>query len=49
MITVALLRTLAVRLAQLDHTLPEQDLTIPLHRVPTRPRSGVLITVRPPA
>lgn len=47
MITVALLRELAVRLARLDHTLPEQDLTIPLHRVPTRPRSGVLITVAP--
>ncbi|WDZ87789.1 cytochrome P450 [Micromonospora cathayae] len=48
MITVALLRALAVRLARLDHTLPAQDLTIPLHRVPTRPRSGVLMTVRPP-
>ncbi|WBB81647.1 cytochrome P450 [Micromonospora sp. WMMD882] len=47
-ITEALLGALAVRLAHLDYTLPEQDLTIALRRVPTRPRSGVLIAVRPP-
>ncbi|MGC1210898.1 MAG: cytochrome P450 [Micromonospora sp.] len=45
LITVALLRALAVRLARLDHRLPEQDLDIPLHRIPTRPASGVLIQV----
>jgi fatty-acid peroxygenase len=48
MITVALVRALAVRLARLDHTLPDQDLTIPLNRIPTRPRSGVLVQVRRP-
>ncbi|SCL23632.1 fatty-acid peroxygenase [Micromonospora rhizosphaerae] len=47
MITVALLRALAVRLARLDHRLPEQDLDIPLHRMPTRPASGVIIEVAP--
>ncbi|SCL32274.1 fatty-acid peroxygenase [Micromonospora pallida] len=48
LITVALLRAFAVRLARLDHTLPDQDLAIPLNRIPTRPRSGVLIQVRRP-
>jgi fatty-acid peroxygenase len=43
MITVALLRALCVRLARLDYDVPDQDLTIPLHRVPTRPRSGFVI------
>ncbi|MFC7548513.1 cytochrome P450 [Plantactinospora sp. GCM10030261] len=47
-ITVALLSALVVRLARLDYTVPEQDLSIPLHRIPTLPRSGVRITdVRP--
>lgn len=46
MITVALLRDLVVRLARLDCTLPPQDLRIPLSRIPTRPRSGVLLDVR---
>ncbi|MEV1333280.1 cytochrome P450 [Micromonospora costi] len=46
MITMALLRDLCVRLARLDHRLPEQDLRIPLRRIPTRPRSGVVIEVR---
>ncbi|TDC32075.1 cytochrome P450 [Micromonospora sp. KC213] len=45
-ITVALLRSLAVRLARLDHRLPAQDLTIPLDRIPTRPASGVVVEVR---
>jgi fatty-acid peroxygenase len=44
--TVALLADLAVRLARLDYTVPPQDLDIPLHRVPTRPRSGMRITPR---
>lgn len=43
-ITLALLAALAARLALLDLTMPEQDLTIPLRRVPTRPRSGVVVT-----
>ncbi|MDN3244350.1 fatty-acid peroxygenase [Streptomyces sp. DSM 42143] len=48
-ITVGLLEALAVRLARLEYTVPEQDLRIPLHRIPTRPRSGFAVTgVRAP-
>ncbi|MFD5313308.1 cytochrome P450 [Streptomyces ardesiacus] len=48
-VTVGLLQALAVRLARLDCTVPEQDLRIPLRRVPTRPRSGFVVTgVRAP-
>ncbi|MFL9652575.1 cytochrome P450 [Streptomyces sp. PB17] len=43
-VTVGLLESLAVRLARLDCTVPEQDLRIPLRRVPTRPRSGFVVT-----
>ncbi|KMO93415.1 cytochrome P450 [Streptomyces roseus] len=39
-ITVAVLSTLVTQLADLDFEVPDQDLTIPLSRVPTRPRSG---------
>lgn len=47
-VTTALLAALAVRLARLDCELPPQDLGIPLNRVPTRPRSGVVLeAVRP--
>jgi fatty-acid peroxygenase len=42
-ITTALLEALAVRLARLAYRVPEQDLTIPLHRVPTLPKSRFLI------
>ncbi|WP_255684253.1 hypothetical protein [Micromonospora okii] len=42
---MALLRELAVRLARLEYRVPEQDLTIPLHRMPTRPVSGVVVEV----
>jgi fatty-acid peroxygenase len=38
--TVALLRTLAVRLALLDYDVPEHDLTISLRRIPAKPHSG---------
>ncbi|MFI5571615.1 cytochrome P450 [Streptomyces sp. NPDC051740] len=49
-ITVGVLEALAVRLARMEYTVPEQNLAIPLHRVPTRPHSGVLLSgVRPPA
>ncbi|MFC4016502.1 cytochrome P450 [Micromonospora sp. GCM10011542] len=47
MITVALLRDLAVRLARLSYRVPEQDLRIPLHRIPTRPVDGLVIEVAP--
>ncbi|MEV5975146.1 cytochrome P450 [Streptomyces sp. NPDC051921] len=39
-ITVTVLATLATELARLDYSVPDQDLTIPLSRVPTLPRSG---------
>ncbi|GGV17651.1 fatty-acid peroxygenase [Actinomadura cremea] len=42
-VTVELLACLAVRLARLHYHLPPQDLDVPLRRVPTRPRSGVVI------
>lgn len=45
-VTVALLSALAVRLARLTFDVPEQDLSISLRRIPTRPRSGVLLRVR---
>jgi fatty-acid peroxygenase len=41
--TVAILSALAVRLARLDYEVPEQDMTISLHRVPARPRSGFVL------
>ena len=44
-ITVALLGTLAQRLAQLDYYLPPQDLSIDLGRIPARPASGVQLVV----
>ncbi|MFH9740530.1 cytochrome P450 [Streptomyces roseolus] len=44
-ITVAVLAAAAPVLARLDFTVPEQDLRIPLHRVPTRPRDGFRIVV----
>lgn len=40
-ITMALLTAIGPRLAALDYALPRQDLTISLHRIPARPRSGV--------
>lgn len=49
-VTVALLGTLLPLLARLDYEVPAQDVRIPLGRVPTRPRSGmVLANVRAPA
>ncbi|NWF25392.1 cytochrome P450 [Streptomyces sp. PKU-EA00015] len=45
-VTVALLATLAVRLARLEYEVPAQDLSIPLSRIPTRPADGFVIDVR---
>ncbi|MFJ3203290.1 cytochrome P450 [Streptomyces sp. NPDC086989] len=42
-IVAGVLAAFATGLGRLDHTVPEQDLTIPLRRVPTRPRSGFVI------
>lgn len=48
-LTVSLLTELSTRLARLDYAVPEQDLTIPFDRIPTRPRSGIIVAnVRPP-
>ncbi|RFU84565.1 cytochrome P450 [Streptomyces triticagri] len=43
-ITLAVLTCLLPRLARLDHRVPAQDLRIPLRRVPTRPRSGFVVS-----
>ncbi|MCT2583479.1 cytochrome P450 [Actinophytocola gossypii] len=41
--TVAVLEALTPRLAALDHEVPDQDLTISLHRIPARVRSGMVV------
>jgi fatty-acid peroxygenase len=43
-ITIGLLETLCLRLADLDYGVPEQDLSIPAHRIPARVRSGFTIS-----
>ncbi|WP_433549036.1 cytochrome P450 [Streptomyces sp. CA-294286] len=43
-VTVALLATLVPRLAGLSYEVPDQDLTISLHRIPTRPHSGFVLS-----
>ncbi|MFE9644025.1 cytochrome P450 [Streptomyces sp. NPDC006365] len=49
-ITISLLRALGPRLARLEYDVPEQDLRIPLSRMPARIRSGFVIeAVRVPA
>jgi fatty-acid peroxygenase len=45
-IAVALLGALAVRLARLQFDVPQQDLDIPLSRIPARPRSGIVLQIR---
>ncbi|MFD0366465.1 cytochrome P450 [Streptomyces sp. NPDC127114] len=44
-ITVTVLAGLARELARTGFTVPEQDLRIPLNRIPTRPRDGLRIVV----
>jgi fatty-acid peroxygenase len=47
-IVVETLKALVPRLSRLTYDMPEQDLTIPLETIPTRPRSGVVLSeVRP--
>jgi fatty-acid peroxygenase len=47
---VELLKATVRFLAGMEYDLPPQDLRIPLNRMPTRPRSGVVLTaVRAPA
>ncbi|MFD0415301.1 cytochrome P450 [Streptomyces sp. NPDC127108] len=43
-VTLALLATLVPSLARLSYEVPAQDLTIPLRRIPTRPRSGMVLS-----
>ncbi|MFG2749479.1 cytochrome P450 [Streptomyces xanthophaeus] len=45
-ITVTALAAIATELARLDYEVPEQDLRIPLSRMPTLPRSGFVIRLR---
>jgi fatty-acid peroxygenase len=51
-LTTELLKTVARQLTRLHYQVPRQDLRVPLTRMPTRPRSGFVITdvrpVRPP-
>ncbi len=44
--TLALLATLARRLADMTYSVPPQDLSISLRRVPARPRSGFHMSLR---
>ncbi|MER5764645.1 cytochrome P450 [Streptomyces sp. NPDC002082] len=44
-ITLSLLAALSSALARTDPAVPRQDLSIPLSRIPTRPRSGFVIEV----
>jgi len=41
--TVAVLTALLPRLAALDWSVPEQDVSIPMHRIPTSPRDGMVL------
>jgi fatty-acid peroxygenase len=43
-VVLTMIAVAARTLTRLDYTLPPQDLDIDLSRVPTRPRSGVLLT-----
>jgi len=43
-VVVAVLAALSIRLARLEYTVPEQDLSISLRRIPARPASGVVLT-----
>ena len=44
-LTITLLSALGVRLARLEFEVPEQDLSIPLRRIPARPADGVVLRV----
>jgi fatty-acid peroxygenase len=48
-VVVALLAALSIRLGQLDCTVPDQDLSISLRRIPARPASGVVLSAVRPA
>jgi fatty-acid peroxygenase len=42
--TVELLKSAVRALTRISYELPEQDLSFPLSRIPTRPRSGLVLT-----
>ncbi len=46
-IAVRVLAVLCTELARMPLQVPDQDLRIPLHRIPTRPRSGFLFAPAP--
>ncbi|MEU6990963.1 cytochrome P450 [Streptomyces sp. NPDC046465] len=46
-VTLTVLETLVPRLAALRYDVPDQDLSIPLRRIPTAPRSGFVMTLLP--
>ncbi|MEU2391798.1 cytochrome P450 [Streptomyces sp. NPDC007369] len=48
-VTVSILAAFSGELARLDHDVPDQDLTIPLSRIPTRPHSGFVLHLAPAA
>ncbi|MEV6781293.1 cytochrome P450 [Streptomyces sp. NPDC051098] len=48
-ITVALLSCLSTRLADMNYLVPPQDLSISLRRVPARPSSGFVVSLRVPS
>ncbi|MFD5805766.1 cytochrome P450 [Streptomyces sp. NPDC127020] len=48
-VTLTALETLVPLLAQLHYDVPDQDLGIPLRRMPTAPRSGFVMTPLPQA
>jgi fatty-acid peroxygenase len=47
LVTTRLLKVSLRELLRRGYELPPQDLTIPTDRIPTRPRSGVLIGLTP--
>ncbi|MGW6271218.1 cytochrome P450 [Streptomyces sp. NPDC055060] len=46
-VTLTVLETLVPKLAALRYDVPDQDLAIPLRRMPTAPRSGFVLTPLP--
>lgn len=44
LITVELTKVALYELVRLAYELPPQDLGVPLNRIPTRPRSGIVMT-----
>ncbi|WP_020380196.1 cytochrome P450 [Nocardiopsis potens] len=43
-VVAALLGALSAELGRIRYEVPDQDMRIPLHRIPTRPRSGMVIS-----